>query len=235
MKPTSLECLFESRDVVVVAKPAGFLSVPSIKGKKDPRPVVGLIAQERWGKLFPVHRLDLEVAGLLVFARHPMAQRILGQAWENEQVRKTYRAISGLQSFAHWPEAITGADRGFKLSDPKGIWLSQLVQGKKRSFVGSHGQASKTEYQVLRAENSVMHWNLFPITGRRHQLRVELSRHGFPILGDTLYGGVVIKSVSNEIALVAEALHFNKINKIELPEFIQLDWNWKQWEEKFSL
>jgi tRNA pseudouridine32 synthase/23S rRNA pseudouridine746 synthase len=236
MKTQEIKAYFNTSDVLIVEKPAGYLSVPSIKGKKDPRPVVGLLAQEQWGPLFPVHRLDFEVAGLLVFAKNSPAHKILQLLWENKGVKKIYRALSGFQGFSHWPNQVPGAEVNFKPPLNSGHWITKIVQGKRRSFVADHGLESLTEYQLLEQSQSFYHWQLSPITGRRHQLRLEMSRHGFPILGDQLYGGwKAPNQEGHEIALVASELHFHKDQRIELPERLVLDWNWDLWESRFNL
>ncbi|MFN9066414.1 MAG: pseudouridine synthase family protein, partial [Bdellovibrionales bacterium] len=181
MKTQELKSYFNSSDVLIVEKPAGYLSVPSILGKKDSRPVVGLIAQDQWGPLFPVHRLDLEVPGLLVFAKNSKSHKVLQHLWEKKGVKKIYRALSGLQNFSHWPENVFGAEKDFKLTSDSELWKSKIVQGKRRSFVADHGLESLTEYKLLKTSQSLNFWELSPITGRRHQLRLEMSRHGFPI------------------------------------------------------
>lgn len=231
MSSQDLRCLFESADVVALEKPAGFLSVPSIKGKADPRPVVGLIAQKKWGSLYPVHRLDLEVAGVLLFARNPQSQKKLHHIWEDGEVQKIYRALSRAQSFEHWPVAIAGADLEFRMVSSEGVWESKIVQGKKRSFVAEHGDLSQTHYKLETQMDDVLQWRLSPLTGRRHQLRLEMSRHGFPLIGDSLYGG---DKTANEIALVAESLQFTHKRNLQLPDGIELGWNWNQWQKKFT-
>jgi tRNA pseudouridine32 synthase/23S rRNA pseudouridine746 synthase len=235
MKSHKLKAYFDSKDILVVEKPAGFLSVPSVMGKKDTRLVVGILAQNQWGPLFPVHRLDFEVAGLLVFAKNAQAHKILQQMWENKGVHKTYRALSLGQDFSHWPQNVPGADLNFELSNTSGIWTSRIEQGKRRSFIAEHGLESRTDFKLI-AENSILKsWQLSPITGRRHQLRLEMSRHGFPIRGDSLYGGTkATHQEPQEIALVASELHFHKDLRIELPEHLVLDWNWNLWESRFA-
>ena len=226
-----MKILFENQDVAIIEKPAGFLSVPSSLGKSDPRPVAGILAQEKLGKLYPVHRLDFEVAGLLIFARHAKAQAQLHEIWESDHgVEKNYRALSGTQDFSHWPENIEGADRKWKPQALTGIWKSQIAQGKKRSFIAHHGKTSLTKYQIFDSA----FWDLSPITGRRHQLRLEMSRHGFPILGDALYGGRTFSHLKGEIALVAYKIVFHKKLNLQLPDTFELSWNWSTWKEKFD-
>lgn len=223
---------FQSQDVLVIEKPAGYLSVPSSLGKSDSRPVVGILAQKEWGPLFPVHRLDFEVAGLLIFAKNSQAQKDLHQIWQLENgITKTYKALSSDQSFDHWPKAVEGAVHNWKLTSQSGQWESLIAEGKKRSFIASYGKKSLTSYNQLEP----FIWDLIPHSGRRHQLRLEMSRHGYPILGDTLYGAQRLSKVENEIALVAYKIEFHKKGNLQLPDHLELGWNWTEWKQKFNL
>lgn len=165
--------VWSSSSAVVLDKPAGWLTVPATAGRADPRPVLGVWAQERLGRLWPVHRLDEPVSGLVVFARDAETHRALSRCFEQRTVHKTYEALSALGAGAP-----TGSQR----------WVSRLVAGKRRAFEAAHGQEAITVAEA-QADGAALRWTLRPETGRRHQLRVELARRGWPILGDALYGG----------------------------------------------
>jgi tRNA pseudouridine32 synthase / 23S rRNA pseudouridine746 synthase len=195
-----LSIVYSNRDVVVVDKPAGWLSVPSRQGASDPRPVVGLALQAQLGcRLWPVHRLDEEVAGLLVFARGAEAHRLLCAAFEDHRVDKTYHAR------CQGP-APSDAQPGAWVR-----WTSTLLRGKKRAYVHAAGKLSLTDVWLQGTDASGLQFFLRPRTGRGHQLRVELARRGCPILGDTLYGAAAITDQPG-IALSAIALSFSGVN-----------------------
>lgn len=208
---------------MAVLKPAGWLSVPSSKGKLDDRKVVGIELQNLvQTTLFPLHRLDFEVSGVLAFAKNSETQKKILNLWEKGRVQKTYRALTSPQDFSHWPENISGS-----LIEPvhKSPWTSFLVAGKKRAFVASHGSKAITKWEIKTETSSYTDWELEPVTGRRHQLRIELSRRGFPIWGDILYGSKR-QGPANEVALKAVSL------KIEGYETIQSEWSWDSWIKK---
>lgn len=175
----SIDALFENENVILVDKPAGYLSVPSRMGVADPRPVVGILLQEQLGQtLFPVHRLDEETSGLLLFAKNSSAQRTLNRSFELHTVQKTYQAIS---EFKESYEALVGS-----------VLKNKLFRGKKRSFEAPHGQSAETKVLAAEAyQQKYLIWSLQPFTGRSHQLRVQLAMRGFPILGDRLYGSTL--------------------------------------------
>jgi tRNA pseudouridine32 synthase/23S rRNA pseudouridine746 synthase len=201
-----MRIVFESPAVVVVDKPAGTLSVPSRMGAADPRPCVGrLLESALRARLWPIHRLDLEVSGLLMFARNPAAHRLGSLAFEGRRVRKRYDALT---------EGSAPAPASFR-------WESLIVRGKKRSFEAPHGQMAITQAQLLGRVPSagllapaagpappaeLLHFELEPETGRAHQLRVHLANAGFPIAGDKLYGAVSVWGAPHAIALRATFL-----------------------------
>lgn len=207
--PSDLPIVFANERVLVLDKPAGWLSVPSRVGAADERPCAGLIAQERLGRLWPVHRLDLEVSGLLVFARDAEAHRLLSQAFEARAVRKTY---DGRSEGSPPPDASIGVEAR---------WESTLLRGKRRAYVHPAGKPAVTLATLLAVEPapdrggaSVLSWRLVPLTGRAHQLRVELGRRGCPLLGDTLYGasaplpggGIALRAAALELGPVGTRL-----------------------------
>jgi tRNA pseudouridine32 synthase/23S rRNA pseudouridine746 synthase len=191
----TLNRLFENEHWLVVVKPPACLTTPA-RLKDDPRPVLGLILQKEIGRqIFPVHRLDYEVSGVVMFALDAEHHRRASLWFEQELIEKTYLAE-------------TVAAKG---EPPKAWqeWRSKLLRGKRRSYVSPHGKDCVTEARVVEAGAESWHWELKPRTGRPHQLRVELANHGAPILGDVLYGGP--KGEPGRIALTAVTLSFEHV------------------------
>lgn len=175
-----MRVLFQNEHFVAADKPAGWLAVPSRQGKADPRPVFGLKLQEELGKrLWPVHRLDEEVSGVMLFALTAAAHKQANKWFEDRLVDKTYEAYS---------EGEAPAD----LKRIPKVWRSTLLRGKKRAYESPHGKPAETEAifvgQTPLKAGQALHWQLSPRTGRPHQLRYELAHRGFPIVGDALYG-----------------------------------------------
>jgi tRNA pseudouridine32 synthase / 23S rRNA pseudouridine746 synthase len=223
-----MKILFEDSDLIAVLKPAGWLSVPSSKGKLDPRSIVGIELQsELQTQIFPLHRLDCEVSGVLAFAKNAQTQSKLLQQWESGRVKKKYRALSSLQNFSPWPDHIEGkVIENYQESQGElKPWKSLLVAGKRRAFVAPHGAKSLTNWKIIKFHNEYIEWELEPMTGRRHQLRVEMSRRGFPIWGDRLYGSSY-RSPENQIALHAVSLQIEGYN------LIQSETDWSPWIKK---
>lgn len=207
-----VETLFDSPHFVVVDKPAGMLSIPSRVGESDPRLCAGKELEAKLGvRLWPVHRLDLEVSGLLLFAKNASAHRAANGWFEGHQVRKVYQALSENRSATPLPDGPVQ-------------WRSLLVRGKKRTYESPHGKEATTLARYLGpATDGNLAWQLEPTTGRSHQLRVHLAAHGFPIVGDTLYGAAAPYEQKG-IALRAVELNFDACagrEVLELPAVIR--------------
>lgn len=162
-----LEVVYEDEYFAVINKPAG-IPVSGNRFRTIQNALIGniKISEEldalRWPK--PVHRLDSPTSGLLIIAKTASTLVKLGQLFENKEIQKKYAAIV----IGKTPE--------------KGV-IDFEIEGLK----------SWTEYQLncfvpsLRNEYLSL-VELSPKTGRTHQLRIHLSKLGFPILGDKLYG-----------------------------------------------
>ncbi len=216
--------VFQNEHFVICNKPVGVLSVPS-RDKADPRFCLGTEVQKVFKKqVFPVHRLDFEVSGLIIYALNPEAHKVSQEWFQKKQIQKKYIAITEKQNFSHWPDHIE-TDRSLICEVPSEIffWKTQILRGKKRSFQSVNGDWAETKAQISRRLNDeLLEWQLWPITGKSHQLRLELSRHGFPIVGDSLYGSKKSHSKSG-IALVSSEIDLKLVkNTLGLPEKIIL-------------
>lgn len=186
-----MQVLCESRDWLAIDKPAG---VPTIADRFGSDNVHQQLQALRGERLWVVHRLDREVGGLLLFARNAATHAALSQAFEHRQVRKTYAA---------WTEGDAPAWPG----QPQ-HWQDPLLRGKKRAYTHPAGKPAITEAVCEgRSPQGLLIWRLLPLTGRNHQLRVQLANRGWPIAGDRLYGattpwhsdGIALRAVRIEL------------------------------------
>lgn len=197
-----LKILHQTNHYIVVIKPAGTLSVPA-RFSHDERPVVGKILETQLNQqIYPVHRLDFEVSGVMIYALDQKLHQLLSMAFEKHEVQKTYRAVA------------ENPDNNFEWQH----WKSLLVKGKKRTFEAPYGKSSHTKAKCIsNLKNNCSLWELKPITGRSHQLRFELMKHQHVIVGDKLYGSKIVFK-ENQIALCS--------TKIEIPNSLQVHpWN----------
>lgn len=174
-----VETLYEDREIAVIHKPEGLLSVP---GKDAAQPSVYALMRSKYpeatGPLI-VHRLDMSTSGVMMIAKTEFAYHRLQKAFLNHQIQKKYVAI------------ISG-----KVIPEKGIISLPLMPDyldRPRQIVDhEQGKEAITEYEVLEpVDDSHLRIALYPKTGRTHQLRVHCAhQEGLkaPILGDPLYG-----------------------------------------------
>lgn len=206
--------VFQNKDFIIVDKDVNVLTVPSRMGRDDNRPCLGIkLGHDFKTKIMPVHRLDFEVSGLVMFATNFEAQRSANLWFEKKQIFKTYEAKS------------IPINQNFKFNlNEVNHWECMLMKGKKRAYEAEFGKKSITEATLINIDAGNIHtWILNPITGRSHQLRFELFRHGHPILGDELYGSTV--KLEKGIALRSNALDLSNCpdrEKYNLPKNIKI-------------
>lgn len=174
-----VETLYEDREIAVIHKPEGLLSVP---GKDAAQPSVYALMRSKYpeatGPLI-VHRLDMATSGVLLIAKTEFAYHRLQQAFLNHQIQKKYVAIISGKEI---PEKGT-------ISLPL---LPDYLNRPRQIVNHEQGKEAITEYEILeRIDGSHLRIALYPKTGRTHQLRVHCAHQeglNAPILGDPLYG-----------------------------------------------
>lgn len=226
----NLNIQFENENFIVLFKPAAVLTVPSRLGQKEERPILGLLAQSYLQqqnknlRIYPVHRLDFEVSGLVLFAKNESAHQKSNAWFENKIVKKKYKAVTSPQDFTHWPLPIDNPREKIEVvKNHSFTWQNKIEKGKRRAFQSPRGKDTLTQAKILNIESNFIFWDLEPVTGRSHQLRFELSFRGFPIIGDALYGSNNALKEKDSIALVSDEINFSKVslgNRLGLPETI---------------
>lgn len=189
----ALDVLYEDSDLVIVNKPAGLLTVPGRGADKQDCMLHRL--KTEYPDALTVHRLDMDTSGILLFARNADAHRAMSRLFEQRCIHKTYLArVWGR------PEDARGSVNLPLITD----WPNRPRQ--KIDF--SRGKAALTHYQLLTSNGQHSLLQLFPVTGRSHQLRLHMSALGHPILGDPLYGTALSRCASQRLLLHAEQLGF---------------------------
>ncbi|MCP5536870.1 MAG: RluA family pseudouridine synthase [Akkermansiaceae bacterium] len=176
--PSSLPIIYEDHDILVVDKPSGLLTV-STDRERDRTAYAYLMEYVRKGqaksrsRVFVVHRLDRETSGLLVFAKSVDMKSRLQKEWEGFQ--KTYHAVV----------------RG-RPPEEKGVLASHLAENGVHKMVSvksaDDGKLAKTAYQVVRKTKGYSLLKIDLMSGKKHQIRVQLADCGCPVVGDKKYG-----------------------------------------------
>lgn len=209
-KPNMIQIAFENSHFIAVDKPSEWLSVPSRMGAKDSRNTLGTILQKQLSKqIYPVHRLDFEVSGLMLFALSSEAHKDSQKWFEDKSLQKIYYALTeNPQNQQLHPQQ-------------EFLWESKILRGKKRAYEHELGKQALTRALVMDSNNPLK-WQLEPLTGRSHQLRFELYKRGFPILGDTLYSSQKIFSPGIALRAVKLVFPIEIQKKWSLPEKIEV-------------
>ncbi len=193
------DVVYADENLLVVAKRAG-VEVTAADGGKDS---LQARLEPYFGALYPVHRLDANTEGLLLFARTPEAERDLAAAIKEQRIEKYYRCI--VLGRMQRQEAILEA------------WAKKDAEAGRLYVFDSPSPGAlliKTGYRVLETdgEQSLLEVRLY--TGRTHQIRAHLSHTGHPVLGDDKYGDRAANKAAHRRrqALLAYrlALHFSQ-------------------------
>jgi tRNA pseudouridine32 synthase/23S rRNA pseudouridine746 synthase len=174
--PFEATVLFQDQHLVVADKPH-FLPVTPSGHYLQETLLVRLKNQLGLDSLIPIHRIDRETAGLVLFSVNPAERDAYQALFRQHEVSKHYEAI------APWRE-----DLGFPLTRK-----SRIVQGEPffRQAEAPGEPNSETHIRVLQVSGHQARYALSPVSGKKHQLRVHMLALGMPIFNDRIYPPVV--------------------------------------------
>ncbi len=175
-----LRIIYEDKDIIIIDKPSGLLSIASDKEKQRTayRQLTDYVRlNDVENRIFIVHRLDRETSGVMLFAKNEDIKRSLQDNWKETVVDRAYIAV------------VEG-----KIEKKEGKIKSWLQETKTRLvYSGSSpedGQEAVTHYKVLEAGTRYSLLEIRLETGRKNQIRVHMKDIGHSIIGDKKYGAM---------------------------------------------
>src|SRR3954463_89953 len=174
-----LDIIHEDEELIVVNKAAGILTVP-LERRPDALSVLALIENRFRShgrpRAFPVHRIDQNTSGLVVFAKHAAAQRILKDQFKRREPQRVYWAV------------VYGTP-----DPPRGTWRDVLVWDEKALIQKEthprdpRGQEALSQYTLLESFESASLIEVSLHTGRRNQIRIQARLRGHTLVGEDRY------------------------------------------------
>jgi len=191
--------LFEDELLVVADKPHYLPVTPSGNYLQETL-LVRLRRKLGLDALTPLHRIDRETAGVVLFAKQPATCAGYHALFVDRKVAKTYQAIAPGNALLQFPLTRTST-----------LVTSDLFMQMREADDASKKPNARTEIELLETRGAHGRYRLRPLTGKRHQLRVHMAALGLPILGDRIYPNLLPPGgdkVDNPLRLLAESIAF---------------------------
>ncbi|MEP6636553.1 MAG: pseudouridine synthase [Acidobacteriota bacterium] len=198
--PFTERILYEDEHILVADKPHFLPVLPAGRFLHETL-LVRLRKQEKHADLVPVHRLDRETAGVVLFSLNPETRGLYTSLFRERKAQKVYEALAPSASKLNFPHT-----RHSRIVKGEPFFRMKEVPGEPNS---------ETQIDLLRepAEGSL--YRIVPVTGRKHQIRVHLAALGIPIINDKLYPQLTaprelngVDDFSRPLKLLAKSLSF---------------------------
>jgi 23S rRNA pseudouridine1911/1915/1917 synthase len=194
-----IKILYEDNHLIAVFKPAGVLVQPDISKKICLMDEVKKYLKKKYnkkGKVFLglLHRIDQPVSGVVLFAKTSKGASRLSEQFRNNEIEKVYKAT------------VVG-----KVEKKQGVLIDYIIKDeeRKKAMISDqkNGKRAELHYKVVSSNDKCSFLEIKIKTGRFHQIRVQLSSTGHPIVGDVKYGAPFFLP-DKSIALCAASLSF---------------------------
>ncbi|MBI3898256.1 MAG: RluA family pseudouridine synthase [Gammaproteobacteria bacterium] len=194
--PFTETILYQDDHIVVVDKPHFLPVIPSGRFLHETL-LVRLKRKLRLDYLAPIHRIDRETAGLVLFCITPNSRGHYQSLFQRREVTKTYHALARLRPDLSFPR----------------VHRSRMVEGQPffRMQETAGEPNSETHIELIEARGELALYQLTPVTGRKHQLRVHMASLAIPIMNDAFYPQLLTRDqddFSRPLQLLAKAIAF---------------------------
>lgn len=201
MRDTEPTVLYEDNHLLALLKPAGTLTLGDETGDRTMVDIAAEYLRVKYNKpgnvfVGVVHRLDRPVSGVLLLARTSKAASRLSEQFRSGAVRKVYDAVVSGNVSPPRQELVNWLIKDHRTNRVKAV--SEGATGARRSVL---------TYHVLSFASGRTQLQVEPVTGRSHQIRVQLANEGYPIIGDVKYGSP--HRLGGRILLHARTLEFD--------------------------
>lgn len=194
--PFQEKILFENNDLMVIDKPH-FLTISPTGQYVQETLLVRLKKTTNNPDLTPIHRLDRETAGIVLISKQPATRGVYQQMFAERKVQKLYHAIAPYRETLTFPREIS-----LRMEKGQPFYTMQVVDGIANS---------QTAIEIIEHDQYWAKYQLKPLTGKQHQLRVHLNSLGIPIKHDPFYPEVMHKTeddFSQPLQLLAKQIEF---------------------------
>ena len=193
--------LYNDNEIVVCIKEKGVLSQ---QGKPGQKSMIDILADELGSEIYPVHRLDKEVSGVMVYAKTKDAAADLSAQVSSREMEKHYIATTQKSTLDH--EGTMEDLLYFDKSKNKSFVVKKERKGVKKAIL---------EYKEISSDKDRSQFLVRLLTGRTHQIRVQFASRKHPLVGDRKYGS----KIDSDIGLVSCFIGFRHPTSGEWLEF----------------
>ena len=195
--PFEATILFQDDHLLVADKPHFLPVIPTGKYVRETL-LVRLKAQTGIDDLVPIHRLDRETAGVIVFSKQAATRGTYQSLFQQKQMHKTYEALAGFRDDLVFPM----------------VYRSRLVRAEQFFLTAEEvGEPNaETHIDLIERVGALARYRLNPVSGKKHQLRVHLNSLGIPIANDAFYPVAVADGTPDDfdkpLKLLARSIGF---------------------------